>query len=377
LKIANITEEGRGGGPLFGMLTTAIDLKSVGVNSTIIFPYFGSEKFKVKLDANGIDYRQLRLHHLTKYAPHLIKYCFWFFVEIIMLVRLFRKENYDIVLCHGSWQIKGIIAAKLTGIPSIWHMNDSQQPNAVKKLFKVFSGLPSAYLFASNKSREYYSDINKNILSKPNQVIQSPINIERFTQPKSDPTELQSSQAIKLITVSYLNANKNVELIIQALVKLQEQGIKNIELYIVGPILESQASYKSELDAIIESGELNTIHFLGYRTDIPELLRDADVYICSSNFESSPIAVWEAMVSGTMVITTEVGDVLEIVRENEAGIVTDTGNVGQMADAIKGALDSDQRNRYSLRGKQIATQFFESKEIANQIKQFSRDVISA
>ena len=376
MKIGNITEEGRGGGPLFGMVTSALDLSEVGVKTTLLFPKQYSEGFKKKLDNLNLDYYQLSLSHLTRHIPHLLRYLLLFIPEVILLTLHLRKQRYDLLLCNGSWQVKGVLAAKLSGTPSLWHMNDSQMPKAIHLLFKIFSRLPNGFMFASQKSKDYYSSLNPLILEKVNMVIQSPIDIEKFAGAEPGKTELPQVDGVKVITVSYLNANKNVELIIKAIGRLKETQESPLHLYVVGPVLESQVDYKEKVDKIISDLGLDTIHFLGYRSDIPELLSDADVYVCSSNFESSPIAVWEAMVNGTMVITTDVGDVRQIIKDNNAGIVIETNAVDQLAESLLIASDSKQNAKYAEKGQMIANKLFDSKGIAKEIFKLSQLVIA-
>jgi glycosyltransferase involved in cell wall biosynthesis len=374
MHIANITEEGRGGGPLFGMRTSTVELNKLGVKNTIILPKRFSEKFRLQLLESDISYEAILLSHLTKYLPHLLRYVVLFIPEIIILFMHLRKHKYDLLLCNGSYQIKGVIAAKLAGIPTIWHMNDSQLSSAVHWLYKLISPLASAFMFASTKSKTYYSSLKPSILTKPNAVIQSPINIDKFQSVESGKTELSKSPGLNIITVSYLNANKNVELIIRALEKLQHQINQEANLYIVGPIVDSQKAYKEHLDHIIQEMKIENVHFLGYRSDIPALLSDADVYVCSSNFESSPIAVWEAMVNGTMVVTTDVGDVRTIIEENNAGIVIETGNLDQLVDALVIATNQTQNISYQEKGKKVALEYFDASKIALEIKEFAESI---
>lgn len=346
------------------------------MQNTIIIPHRFSENFQSQLEESQINYHLLPLHHLTKYLPDLIRYILFFIPELIILARHLRKHDYDLLLCNGSYQIKGIIAAKIVGIPTLWHMNDSQLTRSLHWLYRLISPLATSFMFASEKSKAYYSRLNPKILKKPNQVIQSPINIKKFSELTNGHTEISQVEGLKIITVSYLNANKNVELIIKALDKLTGQLNQPAHLYIVGPIVDSQKAYKHHLDQIIEKQGIENVHFLGYRSDIPALLSDADVYVCSSNFESSPIAVWEAMVNGTMVITTDVGDVRTIVDANNAGIVIETGNVDQLTEALVKAADPEQNKALGQRGKQVALQYFDAMKIAKQIKVFLQSITS-
>jgi glycosyltransferase involved in cell wall biosynthesis len=63
------------------------------------------------------------------------------------------------------------------------------------------------------------------------------------------------------------------------------------------------------------------VHFLGFRTDIPEILGASDVFVLASNCEGNPMAVMEAMAAGLPVISTAVGAVPELVADGVHGIL--------------------------------------------------------
>ena len=65
----------------------------------------------------------------------------------------------------------------------------------------------------------------------------------------------------------------------------------------------------------IKDMNLGNFNFLGKKYDINSALMDYDIYICSSYFESSPISVREAMAMGLPILSTDVGDVKELLSE--------------------------------------------------------------
>lgn len=53
------------------------------------------------------------------------------------------------------------------------------------------------------------------------------------------------------------------------------------------------------------------VHFLGGRSDVPDILSELDVFVFSSLYEGSPIAVAEAMLAGVPVIVSDIEPLLE------------------------------------------------------------------
>ena len=128
LKVANVTEEGRYGGPQRWISALSGRLKDFGFDLIVIFSSLNSDRFYEELNLQGISTKQIPLHRLTKDKRHLIKFVLLFIPETISLYKLFKKEGVDIVHCNNSWQFKGVIAGRLAGKKVVWHLHETFTP---------------------------------------------------------------------------------------------------------------------------------------------------------------------------------------------------------------------------------------------------------
>ena len=228
-KVLNISEEGRGGGAIGRMRIIANELKN-SLNTVIVVPK-GSKKYVRSLEQLGLNYKEIGLHPMTKDMWGAILYLVFFVPEIISLMRFIKKEEPDVVHCNGSWQIKGIIASKLAGVPAYWHMNDTFQPRFVEQLFKMLSNLPKGYIYASERTRNYYQNISSQIKNKKDSlVLQAPVDralIEPVIRKRTSPR--------RFLMIGYINIHKGIELLITAASLLKHE---KIYIDIVGPVLE-------------------------------------------------------------------------------------------------------------------------------------------
>lgn len=80
------------------------------------------------------------------------------------------------------------------------------------------------------------------------------------------------------------------------------------------------------------------VHFLGNRSDVPELLKTADVVICSSEYEGLSLASVEGLASGKPVVASDVPGLAEVI--GGAGILFPQGDERILAEAIT-KLSSD------------------------------------
>jgi glycosyltransferase involved in cell wall biosynthesis len=82
-------------------------------------------------------------------------------------------------------------------------------------------------------------------------------------------------------------------------------------------------------------GLAGTVHFLGPRHDVPDLLRSMDIFVLPSYSEGVSLALLEAMAAGLPVIATAVGGLPEVVTEGENGLLIPPRD----APALAGALE--------------------------------------
>ncbi len=119
-----------------------------------------------------------------------------------------------------------------------------------------------------------------------------------------------------LFYAAELNKNKNQHFLIKVIANLKKD-IPHIKLLLAGsgPLLEKYRMYAYEEDVQDE------VVFLGYRTDIDELLKISDVAVASSWREGLPVNILEAMASGLPLVTSSNRGHRELVTNGVNGYV--------------------------------------------------------
>lgn len=115
----------------------------------------------------------------------------------------------------------------------------------------------------------------------------------------------------------------------------------------------------------------------GMRRDIPDVLRSLDCFVLSSEVESLPLSIREAMSMGLPVITTDVGGVREAVLEGINGFVVPRYNPDLMAEAmIKIAGDIGLRTSLGNRGLELCQLNFELNNWAKKTVELFSNVLT-
>ena len=336
MRVLNITEEGRGGGPLNRIVDVGANLKKKGIETVVLYPKGSSETFQNNLRDKKLEHRPIRLNRLSREKKQLLKYIFNFPFEVLHIRSIIKKEKIDVVHCNGPWQVKGIIAAGFTKAKSVWHLNDTYQPRSIQIMLNfLLRFFADGIIVASSRTFEFYSKNCQELLKKPAVMINAAININKFTPGNVTPDpEIADTPGIKIATLGNINPNKGYDTFVRASHHLSKLTDKKITFFAVGPVLESQKKYYEGLEKICQEHNIENIRFLGFRKDVVEILEAIDIYVCSSDFEASPISVWEALSMGKTVVSTDVGDVKNYFSANHCGAVVPTQDPKALAECL-------------------------------------------
>lgn len=100
----------------------------------------------------------------------------------------------------------------------------------------------------------------------------------------------------------------------------------NIRVNIVG--IPTDEEYYQNLQSYISESNLGSVvHFLGWRTDIPALMKQADVLVLTSRNEGIPHVIYEAMYTGLPVVATAVGGIPDAIIDSETGYLVDPDDI--------------------------------------------------
>lgn len=230
------------------------------------------------------------------------------------LKKLIQENNYDIIHCHTP------VAGVLTRLAARNNKNTTVIYTAHG--FHFFKGAPllnwliyypverfcaryTDKLITINK--EDYERAKRFSLRKNGKVYYVPgigIDLEKIQNMKVDikqkKKELDIAENIPvLLSVGELNKNKNHEIVLQALSNLKDKKF----IYLIC----GRGVLKEYLEIKIQELHLeNKIKLLGYRSDVIEILKIADLFIFPSKREGLPASVIEAMAVGLQVIASNV-----------------------------------------------------------------------
>ena len=139
-------------------------------------------------------------------------------------------------------------------------------------------------------------------------------------------------------TVSVLRKQKALDILLHAgATLLSEFPALRILVAGVGPEEERLRSLAAEL------GLESAVTMLGLRSDVPDVLAALDVFVSSSDFEGTPLALIEAMAAGRPIVATRVGGVPDLIDEGVHGLLVEPRDAEALARVVAELLRDPKR----------------------------------
>ncbi len=368
-KICYVDEDGRFGGPQQRMLVIASELRKKNIEVEIIIPKDETEIFKKKLIENKIKFHELSITRLSLKINFLLKYIFLFFYEIFMLVNFFKKNKYDLIQANSTPQFKAVIAAFILKIKIVWVIEDSYFPFFIVFFFKQLSKLTNCkIIYTSQRVYDFYFRDKKDIKNLKKEIF-APINFLKFDPNQSfDIPNYINKKNFIVTTVAAVVPVKGLEYFIKSAEIVYKKN-NNVLFIIAGPEISSQKRYSKKIRSMLLNKQY--IKYIGMCNDIPQLLANSDVFICSSLSEAGPITVYEAMSMKVPVITTDVGACNQIIINYKNGIIVPRKDSIKISQAVINVLDdSHLRNKIGSNAYKFASEFFSLDKIVKQYIDF-------
>lgn len=227
-------------------------------------------------------------------------------------------------------------------IPFLRTTYNSDQYRIARLTERLTRGLARAYLANSESVKQYYHDhmlVSKSKIT----VIPNGIDLEVYKPDQKLRERLRQEfkinpQDLALICVANLHPYKGQSLILTALHQIADRvDLTKIHLLLVGDGAERQS-----LETTAEELSLPNIHFLGRRSDVPNLLKLSDIFVFPTHFEGMPNALMEAMAANLPAIASDIPENRCLIQNQQNGLLFETKNSTELAKVLIQILTDDQ-----------------------------------
>lgn len=356
-----------------------IDDASIGggqVHVLMLAKYLDREKFEVSIACKGQGFlvdeaRKLGIDVISVSMDNHIS--LKTFREV---TRIFRRSNFDILHTHGGtagfWGRIGASAARKprVRIHSYHGMHYLSKNYAFPWRLRVADRF---LLCLTDKvicvcSSDYKKGLGAGIVNeKKGIVIQNGIEIEKFrnfNRRKSLRAEYGLDEsAIVFGNVGRLHVQKGQRYLLEAF-QLVKSKQPQAWLWVIG-----EGELRGELEKLAQDLRIyNSVHFLGERTDVHELLSASDVFILPSLWEGQPISIMEAGAAGKPIIATNVDGIADILTDGKNALLVPVKDPNALAAAMMRLItDTGLRTRLSFSIQATVSESFTAEKMAKRI----------
>ncbi len=268
----------------------------------------------IRLYVKYFDFKlAFRLAHLTIGSPDLIHFSYTALavsrIDELMKIKELGKTR-TVVSCRGtSENVK----------PFIFE-------NRGRLLMELFKTIDSVHCVSENlrisMNQNFGLSLDKSYVNRP------AIDIVKFP---FNNLKAQNTEKLNIVSIGRLNYIKGYFFAFGAMCKLKEMGFK-FQYNIIGdgPLKEELLFHRHQFNLV------NEIEFLGIKQgqEVVQELKKADVLLLPSLSEGIANVVLEAMATGVIVISTNVGGMNEVISNKETGLLVNAYSCSDIIESI-------------------------------------------
>lgn len=349
-------------------------VQKMGFSTVVILP--GDGPLKEEMESMGIEVRIMNLGILRRkyFSPlGIINRGKRLLKAYQFLKELHQQEEIVLIYSNTLAVIIGAIFARRKQIKHVWHIHEilPGPEFLIKFLARQLDQTTPQPLVVSEAVAQHWRPHLK--LAQP-KVIHNGMDYSSFINANRDLRKqlgIQDHQRV-IIMVGRINPGKGQFFFLQmaqALIKSYPHTV----FWMVGDPYPGYEPIQEELHAFIEEHDLGEhVKDLGFRRDIPALLKASDIFVLPSILpDSFPTVILEAMAAGLPVVATDSGGAREMVVHGQTGFIIPMGDQEQGVFYLSQLLDSsNQSQEMGKLGQKRVIDTFSFQQFSTEIEAF-------
>lgn len=270
------------------------------------------------------------------------------------LVRIIRRERFDVV--HSATPVcwAGGIAARICGVPSVYHLHDTNltsTPWVGAILGAVLRSTADHIVCVSSAAMRALPGGLRT--RRKASVLFNAVDPREFCPDWRARHSVRQEMGVApstYIVSSFgaLDPRKGQQILVQAAALVRDDLEGEVLFIVVGDesLAGRRTGYKRRLvELSTEHRVSDMLRFIGHRQDVARLMQASDIVVQPSLLEAGALVPLEAMSCGIPVVATDVGGIPEEVINGVTGLLVPPGQPGALAEAVAGLLRDPQRGR--------------------------------
>ena len=337
MKVLFVDQSGKLGGAELSLVDVA---SAFGSDSSVAL--FEEGPFLLRLEAAGIDVQLLKNRSIESRKDHGLLQGLKTMMQALPLIQELTNlaKGYDVVYANTQKAfIFGALAGLIAKRPVVYHLRDilsSDHFSQINIKVAVFMANHLSQIVIANSHATAQAFIQSG--GKPDlvKVIYNGFDPEMYQSSPADRARLRQELHLEdkfvIGQFSRLSPWKGQHVLLDALAQCPESVVG----VFVGAALFGEDDYAEKIkQQVADLGLSNRVHFLGFRSDIPQLMGACDVVAHTSTApEPFGRVIIEGMLCGKPVIAANAGGATELVTHRETGWMVEPGDSQQLAKTV-------------------------------------------
>ena len=294
-------------------------------------------------------------------------------------IRLIHRYGIQLLHADGTRaMIHAGLAGRLASVPVLWHVRVLGSDGLLDRMLARIS---TRVLVNSDAVARRFDFMKSRSSSDGPTVIPNGVELESFARATRDPV-LRRQWGLEgkfaLLMLAQLIPWKRQDLAIQILSLLRKRGL-NASLVLVGEEVASSRGERARLEELARRLGVDAYCvFAGFRRDVPQVLKQADVLLHTARDEPFGRALIEAMASSLPVVAAAGGGVEEVVEDGLTGVVVRSNSPEAWVGAIEKLYqDPPLRRQMGTAGRRRAEELFSIESHVAGVERVYEEVLSS
>jgi len=291
--------------------------------------------------------------------------------------RFARQRGAQLIYTNSlKSDLYGALAARLAGLPVIWHVRDRIErgylPGTAVCLIRLLAGRVPACVVANSASTLATLRLRG---ERRTAVIASGLTREHIERCAA---HRRKNPVPRIGIVGRLAPWKGQDVFLQAAAQITRSGVA-ARFVIAGSALFGEADFERELrELTVRLGLVDQVEFLGF-SDVPAVLGSLDVLVHASRIpEPFGQVIVEGLAAGLPVVATDGGGAREIIDSGQTGLLIPMGDARALADALAQLLARPElARRLAAAGHRHVLQNFTIERSARQSEALYEELVRA
>ncbi len=282
------------------------------------------------------------------------------------LRRIIQQRRIDLVHTNTLAVTAGAFAAKLAGVPHVWHVHEILvDPAPLRRLMHRLVPRFSEVIVCISEAVSAHLLADEPGAARRIRVIPNGMNLARFLTQSDSPALIRAQYGIPndapLVGMIGKVTRWKGQLVFANAAKLILAFEPNAHFLAVGGVFDNEHYYMENfVNEVTRLGLQERFHIVGYTPEVSAILQTFDIFVLpSTSPEPFGLVLIEAMASAKAIVATAHGGPSEIITPGQTGVLVEPSSPEAIAEAVLKLLsDAHQRAKLGVAARKTALERF-------------------